>query len=409
MEKSKTIKLNQSEFIKGENFIIFGEDFARYPNPLEHMMRPLFSSNRFIWVETIGLRSPRISLYDLKRIIEKLKKWFGLKKIKDNNDNHDNHDNQTKNLIPESIIVLTPFMIPFTKLRLVRIFNRWNVLRLTKQALITHQMVNPITVVSVPNACDFIGAFSERLKVYYCSDEFSLWPGLDTRLVGKFEKKLIANADLIIATSKRLTETKSIPGKSTSLITHGVEFDHFNIGPKRSHLIKTETILKLCYFGLFDERSDQDILKAIATTIPSCEIHIMGDVVCNIKKLSSISNILFHGKISYQLLPSAIKEMDIFLLPYVRNELTNNINPLKLKEYLLTGRPVVATDLPEVVKFNQYLHLGKNSEEFISIIKGLQNQTQIEHSEEVIRYIKEHETWEAKARHFSLLIQTAIQ
>ncbi len=149
-------------------------------------------------------------------------------------------------------------------------------------------------------------------------------------------------------------------------------------------------------------------MKDIATSIPDCEIHIVGNVVCSTRALDACSNVIFHGKIDYHKLPTAISEMDMFLLPYVRNELTDNINPLKLKEYLLTGRPVIATYLPEVVKFKNYLFLGKDSQEFISIINHLKKSKTLPYSDIVIEHIEKHETWPAKARAFSEVLQNQI-
>lgn len=374
--------------MKGKNFIIFGEDFGRHPHALEHLLRPLFDTNLFLWVETIGLRSPRFNIYDFKRILEKLVAWLGTSL---------NKDIQRP---PANVIVIRPFMIPFNQFSLIRWFNQWNVVRKVNLEITKRKILKPISISSVPNACDFVGAFHEQLKIYYCVDEFSLWPGLDLVLVNKLEEKLIANVDLIIATSLYLSRSKKLPSKSTPIITHGVEFDHFNIKAHKSF----NSPLKLCYFGLLDERTDQDILVHLMKQITKCELHIFGNVVCNVKKLKAISGIKFHGKIPYPQLPSAITGMDIFLLPYQRNELTDNINPLKLKEYLATGKPVIAIDLPEVVKLRDYLFVAKDAQDFVNIVNGLRSKSISFDSQKVLRYIEDNETWAAKTKLLSEIL-----
>ena len=96
--------------------------------------------------------------------------------------------------------------------------------------------------------------------------------------------------------------------------------------------------------------------------------------------------------------------MDIFILPYIRNQLSDNINPLKLKEYLSTGRPVIATDLPEIVKLEEYLLIAKNSEGFVSTIENLRNKKILHNTEIILQYIKENETWLAKSQILSEII-----
>lgn len=375
--------------MKNENFIVFGEDFNRHPHALEHLLRPMFDDNQFIWVETIGLRSPKFSLYDLKRIAGVASKWIKPSKKSDRQ-------------IPENITIVSPFMIPYTQFKLIRKFNQWQVKKGVNKVLQAKKIKKPITVASVLNACDFVGDYNEKLKVYYCVDEFSLWPGLDTKLVASFEKTLLEKADLTIVTSDTLSETKKRK-TNPPVITHGVEFEHFNIGKKTF-----SEPFKICYFGLFDERSNQDILLAVADRVPNAEIHIFGNVVCPVKKLKEKKNIYFHGPISYSKLPEAIKEMDLFILPYHKNELTNFINPLKLKEYLSTGRPVIATDLPEVVKLRDYLFVGKSPEDFVDTINSIKNNKLGFDSERITNYIRKNETWKAKNQLFSELVRERL-
>lgn len=372
-----------SELIQNEILIVFGEDYDRHPHALEHVLRPLFEKNEIIWVETIGLRSPRLSFYDLKRILEKFKSWVKPSK----------HMAIDKAL-PKSFYLLSPFMIPFNQFSLVRKFNQLMVKRAVLQKLKSLAAKQPILVTSVPNACDYIGHYNEKFKLYYCVDEFSLWPGLDLQLVKKLEDELLTRVDRVVATSDALAASKLKSGFETPVIGHGVDYHHFSIGPKKEQSEK----LNICSFGLIDERLDQEMIIFLAQSNPEALFHFIGPVVCDIEALKILPNLKFYGRKNYNELPVLIQSMDFFLLPYKKNELTRNINPLKLKEYLATGRPVLATGIAEVLKLRDYLFVINSKEEARDLIQKLEGREIEFSSEKVMRYIQENETWFSKTR-----------
>ncbi len=372
--------------LTNKDLIVFGEDFARHPHSLEHLLRPLFDNNRFIWVETIGLRSPRLSLYDFKKICLKIFRWFSSeKKI------------SATSKKPESIHIVTPFMIPYNQFSLIRWFNKYSVLKSVQKKMIELNFKADFTIASVPNSCDYVGNFSEKKIIYVCVDEFSLWPGLDFNLVSKMESMLLKKSDLVFATSTNLLKSKSNQKTDTILLTHGVDFNHFKLPVKK---INPEKI-KICYFGLFDERSDQKIIQYIADHVENCEVFIIGSTTCNVSMLKAHPKIKFTGPVQYSELPAKISDMDIFILPYVKNELTNNINPLKLKEYLSTGRPVISTSLAEVLMLKNYLFIADSGIAFKNVIDQSRKNELSFDSEKIQRYILDTQTWVAKAGEFS--------
>ena len=57
----------------------------------------------------------------------------------------------------------------------------------------------PVVITTLPLVADLVGSFRARRWVYYCVDDFSVWPGLDGRTMRNMEVKLVAEVDAAIA------------------------------------------------------------------------------------------------------------------------------------------------------------------------------------------------------------------
>lgn len=55
------------------DLIVFGEDWGGLPSSTQHLMRHLGTDRRILWVNSIGLRKPRMNLADCKRVLGKLR------------------------------------------------------------------------------------------------------------------------------------------------------------------------------------------------------------------------------------------------------------------------------------------------------------------------------------------------
>jgi uncharacterized SAM-binding protein YcdF (DUF218 family) len=127
--------------------------------------------------------------------------------------------------------------------------------------------------------------------------------------------------------------------------------------------------------------------------------------------LSGLKNIHFLGKAEHDKVPFFIKYFDICVIPYLITEYTKNVYPTKLNEYLAMGKPVLATDLPEIRKFNQennnLVYVGRDEEEFIgylSKVNGCDNNETLQKRLSVAK----NNGWARRIEQMSGLIEESI-
>jgi glycosyltransferase involved in cell wall biosynthesis len=343
-----------SAALPGNSFIVFSDDWGEHPSSCQHLFRHLLARHTVIWVNTIGMRTPRFSLADLKKIVRKVSKMF-MRRVPD----------AARDATAPQPQVCQPFMLPFSSIAAVRRFNRYSVLRQVRRVARAANVRRPVVVTTVPNACDYVDGFDAARIVYYCVDDFSQWPGLEHALVRDMEASLIAKADLLIATSRNLFTKLSAGGRKVHLLTHGVDLELFSQEAPREHAcLAAIPAPRAGYFGLFDQRSDQALLAAVARANPGISFVITGPVATDTALLRACPNIHFTGPLPYLELPALIKGLDVLFIPYVVDPFTDSISPLKLKEYLVTGKPVVVTPIAEARLQPDFLSLAATAAEW---------------------------------------------
>jgi hypothetical protein len=339
------------------------------------------------------MRLPKLTLYDLKRSIEKFRTWFGY--------------STSKFGIPNNLTVISPVTLPFSNIKQVRFFNRWSVTQAVKKEMKRLEFYEPIFLTTLPTAVDFIGKFNEVTDIYYCVDEFSKWPGTLKDLVEQMERELIEKVDLIITTSGELQVTKKKDSTPTCLLTHGVDINHFRKSQKLELAPAIKNLKKpvIGYFGLLDERTDASLIDYLARNKPEWTFVFIGPKKVDTKYLENNKNIFFFPPVSYFELPHYLAGIDVFIIPYKLDELAKYINPLKLKECLAVGKPVVSSPLPEVVKLKEVIRLAVTKEEFLRQI-GEAILEPLDHI--AVERVLDREDWSFKAEQMSIFIEEII-
>lgn len=380
--------------LTNRDIIVFSDDWGRHPSSCQHIVNCLLPYNRVLWVNTIGMRSPQLTLYDVKRSIEVVVNWFA------------SPCDNVQSSLPTNLKVVSPAMIPFNGFPGIRRINRMTVKRTIKKLLAELAMNAPIVITTFPCTCDFVGEFGESVHVYYCVDDFVNWPGVNHRLISSMEDELIARSDLVLASADVLCEAKERNGIRPVLLAHGVDFDHFYAGmtsaecPERLRNVPGPII---GFFGALSAWLDYDLLVDLATQRPSWSFVFIGPIDTDVSMLADISNIHLVGKVSYDMLPVYAACFTVGIIPFKVNELTKSVNPLKLMEYLSLGIPVVSTYMPEVAKYAEIVAVARNHQEFLAFIDNILERDTEDHKRKRLETARAH-SWSAVAEKFSSLV-----
>jgi len=111
-------------------------------------------------------------------------------------------------------------------------------------------------------------------------------------------------------------------------------------------------------------------LADIAQQRPAWHFVLLGDSTVDLTPYRCLTNMHFLGPKPYEQLPAYCRQFDVGLIPFVVNELTRAVNPIKLREYLAAGLPVVSAPLPEVKQYGHLVHIADGAGAFTAAIES---------------------------------------
>lgn len=342
--------------LANRDMLCFSHDWTGDPLSKTHIMRLLAQNNRVLWVNSIGYRAPQATRKDLGRIFRKLSAAI-----------------QPVQEVEPNIFVLNPLAIPAWGSPCIRRMNASLLAAQVRRAMRKLQFREPINWVFNPAAGIVAGRLGEERVIYYCVDEYTAFSGVQTKAIASIEKSLLERADLVIVSAQKLLETKQSANAKTVLVRHGVDYDHFQKALQASTVIPAaiQGLPRpiIGYFGLISEDwVDVPLLINVARAFPEASLVMLGKVAMDVSDLAAEPNVHLLGRQPYDSLPSFCKGFDVAIIPFPITEVTLNANPLKAREYLAAGLPVISTAIPEVEVLGQ-CRIGATTEQFISQIR----------------------------------------
>jgi len=370
--------------------LVFSDDWGRHPSSCQHLIRHLLPRRQTRWVNTIGTRAPRLNWSTFRRGIDKLRQWAKPRR-----------DVET---LPDNLRVLNPQMWPWFRSS----FDRWLNRRLLRKqicAWLQDLPQPPIGVTTVPIVADIVRDLPVKRWVYYCVDDFSQWPGLDQATMAQMEGLLLKQVDGAVAASPVLQDRLARLGRPSVLLTHGVDLDLWQqpSKPLGLRLDNFEHPLVL-FFGLIDGRLDTAFLKAAAEQLTHGTLLLVGPQDPTAPDLNSLPRVTVLPPLSFDELPALAREADVLIMPYANLPVTRAMQPLKLKEYLATGKPAVVRDLPANREWTDCLDVCATAEQFATLVNE-RLRTGLPAAQAEARRRLAAETWAEKAAYFSKYVQ----
>lgn len=365
-------------------FVVFGEDWGEHPSSTQHLFEQLAKQHEVHWINSIGMRKPTCNIKDISRLFNKAKKIFTRSKNR--------NKNIAKKNTEQNITVHNLAVLPWHDNIYVQTYNEFI---FTQNNFDSDEPI--LYWISVPTAITMIKLRKIDKVVYYCGDDFTGLAGVDHKMVEPIERRLIAKADMIYVVSEHLYN--KMPKYKTYMLTHGVDLELFTKPAAVAPEIKNVNKYKVGFYGSVNEWLDVELLIKLAKLRPNYELILVGTITINIDNLLALDNVTHVNAVEHRRLVEFSQHWDVSILPFVNNQQIRACDPLKLKEYLAVGTPVVSTSFPAVDKYPETILVGYDHNGFIERVDSAIaiNQVLNTHWKNCQANLAENHSWVSKA------------
>lgn len=317
------------------------------------------NGNRVLFVENTGIRSP--TRRDLPRLMGRLSNWGrsrrGIRRELDN------------------LSIYSPMVLPFPYSRPALWLNRRLLLAPLKRWMDSTGFHDPVIWTYLPTrtTLDIADSVRHKFLVYYCVADF---PALSDNAVElrAAEEEVMRRSRLVFAQGKVLARRCGRFNGNVHVFPGGVNtavFDGCQARPG-GHLpddIRGLSRPIIGYIGGIHKHIDFELLKEAAALRPAWTFVLVGPVQADTAGIEGFANVRLLGQRDFQDLPAYVAGFDACIIPYRITDYTRTVYPTKLNEYHAMGKPVVSTELPEVLAFNAenqgLVYAASGAEDFV--------------------------------------------
>jgi glycosyltransferase involved in cell wall biosynthesis len=297
--------------------------------------------------------------------------------------------------------IYSPFTLPIHHISWARPLNEAMLGYQMRRLIRKLHLSTPVVWVACPAACDTSIKMEKAKLVYQRTDRYEDDPNVDRDAILGYDRKLKANADITVYVNRLLYEQEVAQCKKALLLDHGVDYEMF--ATAESNTEKPEDIAGIKrpivgYFGALDgHKIDVGFLDAVAERLADMSFVFIGKPSVDCSGLSARKNVWLLGQKTYEQIPHYGKCFDVAILPWKISKWTEAANPIKFKEYLALGKPVVSTpSFSELQQYRDVVYEASSPEEFAECIRKAYSEDSAELVKKRRHRVAEN-SWDSKA------------
>jgi glycosyltransferase involved in cell wall biosynthesis len=331
-----------------------------------------------LYVNSIGVRTPSLGEGGMffRRVIRKVNSW-----------------RRGYCQIDERFAVLSPIAIPG---RIGRAISN-PILRLQIARARRRMGIDAALIwVETPTAEPILHRIDHVGLVYQRTDRYEEFDGVDRGAIVQHDRVLKAEAAVTLFCSSYLFDREKADCRA-EFVDHGVHFDRFEaagiVNAEPPPLVGLRRPRAGFVGGLDDHTFDIELFLAVARALPDVEFVLVGGSSLP-TEWCTLPNVVHIGQVDYEAVPEFMAACDVLIMPWRQNDWIKACNPVKLKEYLAVGRPIVSTWFEELKRYEGLVRVASGSRAFAAaIVSALADVEGPEAGRNQVRF----ETWAAKA------------
>jgi glycosyltransferase involved in cell wall biosynthesis len=227
-----------------------------------------------------------------------------------------------------------------------------------------------------------------------------------------YERIAAKNADIVLATSTRLHEIlEEETGKEVHLLPNAAQTDLFKKTMEVKYPLPVDFPSNgkkvVGFIGNVGPRMDLDLVEQLLQRHADKNFVMVGpDNLDQYNvELKKYKNLFLLGARKLDELPAYLQYMDVMIIPFLKDELTRSIYPLKLNEQLAAGRAIVTTDFSrDVEQFNNVVYIARSHEDFCHLVDIALEENSSQRQNERMR-VAEENSWSERVEQFWKLLE----